>query len=463
MTPHYDVIIIGGGPTGTTCATLLSRRGRRVLLLEREKFPRFHIGESLTLFAADAFRCLGVYDELNSINYVQKRGLEFVLPDRSKKIYFKDRSEPTGDPWAFQMARAKLDEVLLRNAERHGAEIRQQHSVKEVLFEKGRAVGVSYVDQSEEPHGSAQRVHGRWILDCSGQSAVLNRQLAHNCRNDPLLSEKIAIFSHWRSEIGIENSEVELNFKLCVHPNRRDWFWYFPIDRNLVSLGVVLDRYSAKHRAGNLESLFRHYADETPFVREFLQDPSHRRIQKFRGVADFSYRSLSYSGDGWALAGDSAGFLDPIFSTGLQIAFNSAFKLAEIIDRVLKTPSDAQQMLEGYRIAVDQLYRINSTLVHRFYLSGIDYEKMESGWYLLTSTQWASSRYLLRFFWHGANVILRPKRVVRRWARDVLFGNVQPGNRIAALFLALAENDEAVLTRRGHSPELRQHFIEQEI
>jgi flavin-dependent dehydrogenase len=461
MTQQYDVIVIGGGPSGSTCASLIARRGRSVLLLEREKFPRFHIGESLTLFAAEAFRHLGVYEELDSLNYVQKRGLEFVLPDRSKKIDFKGRLDPGVGPWAFQMARSKLDHVLLQNARRLGVDVREQHAVKEVRFDGARAVGVTYLDQREGSASKLQQADAAWIIDCSGQSGVLNRQLPGNCRNDPLLSEKIAIFSHWGGKIGIENGEDILNFKLVVHPNRRDWFWYFPIDRDLVSLGVVLDRASAKRRAGSLESLFQQHADETPFVRDFLSNPDHLRVEKFRGVADFSYRSIRYYGDGWALAGDSAGFLDPIFSTGLQIAFNSAFRLAEAINRALDDPGTAIPTLEAYQVSVDQLYRINSTLVHRFYLSGIDYQKMENGLYLLFSTRWAGPRYLLRFLWHGANTIVRPQRIIRRWARDVLFGNTQPGNQIAALFLTMAENDEAALRKKG-GPIFRQRFIEQE-
>src|SRR5437899_3150376 len=137
MSPDYDVIVIGGGPSGSTCSTLLAQRGRKVLLLEREKFPRFHIGESLTLFAPEAFRKLGVYEELAAVNYVRKRGLEFVLPDKSRKVYFADPSEhePGLPTWTFQMARAKLDEALLRNAERTGVAVRERHSVAQVLFE----------------------------------------------------------------------------------------------------------------------------------------------------------------------------------------------------------------------------------------------------------------------------------------------------------------------------------------
>src|SRR5262249_6811979 len=122
---------------------------------------------------------------------------------------------------------------------------------------------------------------------------------------------------------------------------------------------------------------------------------------------------------------------------------------------------NATVSLEEYQTSVDRLYRINSTLVHRFYVAGIDYRKMQNGLYLLATTRWAGLGYLLRFLWHGTNTIVTPKRIVRRWSRDVLFGNIQPGNRIAASFLALAENDEALLRRRSEVM-VRQSFIEQE-
>src|SRR5438309_4064906 len=149
----FDVIVIGGGPSGSTSSALLSRKGHNVLLLERERFPRFHIGESLTLFAPQAFRELGVYEELAAINCVKKRGLEFVLPDKSKKLFFADRSgrQLGQQTWTFQMARSKLDQVLLRNAERAGVKVREQHQVIEVLFVGDRATGVSYKDLRQGP------------------------------------------------------------------------------------------------------------------------------------------------------------------------------------------------------------------------------------------------------------------------------------------------------------------------
>jgi len=465
VTPEYDVIIIGGGPSGSTCATLLAQRGRKVVIIEREKFPRFHIGESLTLFAPRAFRKLGVYEELAAANYVRKRGLEFILPDKSKKIYFAERwkHEPHLPTWTFQMARSKLDQILLRNAERHGAIVCEQHAVHEVLFDGDRAVGVTYRPLGEGPSVEPRSVYARWIIDCSGQSGVINRQLKNNCVNDLLLDDKISIFSHWTGDFDIVNSEDELNFKLCVHENRKDWFWWFPIDRNLVSMGVVIDRHSVKNREGDLEQLFFRYAADTPFIRDFVTKRNLIRTEKFRSVKDFSYRSKRYYGNGWVLTGDSAGFLDPIFSTGLQIAFNTAFRVVEILDKVLDSQVNASAEWAEYSATVDRLYRLNSTLVYRFYEAGIDFEKVGSAWYLLTRTKWATPAFLIRFLWHGAKVIMHPPSVIRSWARDVLFGNIQPGNRIADVFLVLAENYDALRQLRLADQKVREHFVELEV
>ena len=463
MNTEFDVIIIGGGPSGAICGTMLARSGHLVLLLEQEKFPRFHIGESLTTYATDAFKTLGVYEELDEINYVKKRGLEFVLPDKSKKIFFAERwrHDPNTIPWIFQMPRAKLDNVLLRNAERNGVTVREQHRVKEVLFVEDKAVGVSYRDLNPVTgNGELQHAYAPWTIDCSGQSGVLNKQLQNNVFDDILLDDKIAIYSHWQGNINIVNDENELNFKLCVHPNLRDWCWYIPLDKNLVSLGVVIDRYSVKNRQQDLESLFYEYAREIPFISSFLNNSTLERVEKFRGIKDFSYRSRQYYGKGWALAGDSAGFLDPIFSTGLQISFSTSFKLVELLDEMLKRKKMDYEALEAYETAVDRVYRLNSVLVYRFYACGIDFEKMESAKYTLINTKWASLGHLWRFLRIGIKVIAHPKTQRRSWAREVLFGDVKAGNLVAELFLVLADNYEALNKEALDKAATRTNFLD---
>ena len=461
---RHDVIIIGGGPGGSTCATMLSRAGHDVLLFEREKFPRFHIGESLTAFAADAFKKLGVYEELKKVNYVKKKGLHFVLPDKEKKVYFPEylKNEPDEIPWAFQMRRAVLDEILLRNAEKSGATIKERHAVREVIFEGDRAVGVVFRDLSEGAEAEDRRAYAKWVIDSTGQAGLINRHLKNNCYDDFLLDDKISIFSHWEGPLNITNSDDELNFKLCVHENRRDWAWYIPVDKYVVSIGVVIDRASVKHRDKSLEELFYEYTAKIPFVGDLVRNPAFERIEKFRGVKDFSYRSKRYYGPGWALTGDAAGFLDPIFSTGLQITFNSAFALSEAIDKALRNDAPDEVLFENYRKVLDTFFRINATLVYRFYECGIDFDKMQSGWYMWRHTPWADFRQRLRFLYYGTQIIVHPRKKVLAWAREVLFGNVRKGNQVARLFLLLAENYEKLHEERMRAAMPRLEFNELE-
>ena len=232
MNDNFDVIIIGGGPAGTTVGGKLAQRGRKVLILEREKFPRFHIGESITAFGFTVFKELGVYDELDAMNEVRKMGLEFVLWDKAFKVYFARESPQGPRRWAFQMARGPMDKVLLDNARRLGVDVREEHLVKRVLFDGERAVGVEYMDYSHGPSDELKTAHAKWIVDASGQGALINHQLRDNWYADPLLEYKMAVFSHWRGDIEVKNTEDELNFKLCVHRNRRDWAWYIPVAKD---------------------------------------------------------------------------------------------------------------------------------------------------------------------------------------------------------------------------------------
>ncbi|MBV8200391.1 MAG: tryptophan 7-halogenase, partial [Acidobacteria bacterium] len=164
---HFDVIIIGGGPAGTTVGSKLVQRGRKVLLLEREKFPRFHIGESITAFGFTVFKEMGVYDELAAMNDVKKKGLEFVLWDKSFPVFFyrENRDEPQN--WAFQMARSRLDKVLLDQARRNGVDLREERLVKRVLFQGDEAIGVEYKDYSQGPSEELHYAYAKWIVDAS--------------------------------------------------------------------------------------------------------------------------------------------------------------------------------------------------------------------------------------------------------------------------------------------------------
>jgi len=447
MKERYDVAIVGGGPGGAILGTLLGRRGLDVLILERQRFPRFHIGESVTAFGAELFRDLGVYDELKELNYIKKKGLEFVLPDKSKKLYFpsKDANEPGELPWAFQMARSKMDDVLLRNARRNGVDVREGCAVQQVIFEGDRAVGVEYkrtggADAADEGGPRSGRVLADWVVDASGQAGVLNRQLPDNCFNDHLHAKKIAIFAHFRGDFEFTNTDDDIHFKLCVHENKRDWAWFLPIEKDLVSIGVVLTKETVESRTGTLEELFFEASEKIAHVRDFLKQPGLEREGKLRSIADYSYRCRRYSGPGWALVGDSAGFIDPIFSTGLQITFNSAYKLADALTEALRDPARERAAFAQYDADLDRFFRVNSTLVHLFYTAKLDYELYEGAWYMWTNINFANWLYRLKYVWYGLKLVFVSEEDAKRMAEEVVFGNPQPGNKVAEMFLMLSKN-----------------------
>ncbi|HXO40412.1 MAG TPA: tryptophan 7-halogenase, partial [Thermoanaerobaculia bacterium] len=419
-------------------------------ILEREKFPRFHIGESITAFGFTVFKELGVYDELEAMNEVKKMGLEFVLWDKAFKVYFARESPQGPRRWAFQMARGKMDKVLLDNARRLGVDVREEHLVKRVLFDGERAVGVEYKDYSHGPSDELKTVHAPWIVDASGQGALINHQLRNNWYADPLLEYKMAVFSHWRGDIEVKNTEDELNFKLCVHRNRRDWAWYIPVAKDTLSLGVVLSQQTVKDEAQtkSLEQIFYDYARDIPFISDILKNPSLKTVEKFRVVRDYSYRSTRYYGDHWVIVGDSAGFIDPIFSTGLQVAFNSAYALIDPLDELLGQQQPDLSLLVPYDRAVDRYYRINSMLVYLYYLCKLDYRNYNFS-YMWSNIRWAGWSDRLRCARLYLRYLVGSREQKAAWFNEILFGNPGAANPLGDVAMALSRNYDKVFHERA--------------
>lgn len=449
MKPDHDVILIGGGPAGSTCACYLARAGKKVLLLESERHPRFHIGESITAFGTDIFKDLGVYEHLKEVNTIRKRGLEFVHHDHSRKLYFPDgpgRDEDGFLPWAFQMPRARFDQTLFEHARRSGADAREEQKVRRVLFEGERAVGVEWQDGTR-PDAPLQRATARWVVDASGQANVLNRQLPGNCKDHHLLQRKVSIFGHFRGTFDFRNGDDAIHFKLCVHRNKRDWAWWLPLDPDLVSIGVILSPETVKNRQGTKAELFDETIAQTAFLSDFVRQEGMRREGELRSVVDYSYSSRRHVGPGWALVGDSAGFIDPVFSTGLQITFNSARKLSAALLEILDDPTRQEALLADYDRTVDRYYRVNGTLVHLFYLAGVDPLRFEDAGFMWKAIPWAGWSYRLKFLYWGLRLAFKDVDTRRRMGEEVVFGNPQPGNLVAEQFLMLSKNFDEVYAK----------------
>ncbi len=301
-----DVIVIGGGPAGSTAATLLARQGLSVTLLERERFPRFQIGESLLPYNNDLFDRLGVTGDLMAGDYHPKYGAFFVTGDGGVSFRFRFDLR-LNDPYrrSFQVKRSEFDHLLLKNAEKHGVEVLQEMPVTSVdLSDPDRAV----------VNGNLE---ARFVIDASGHGAVVGNRLG--ARADVPSLKKIAFFAHYRNVPRAEGKDAG-NTVIVVLQNA--WFWLIPISAEVMSVGLVVDREHVLRCGLEPQALLERTIAATPWVAERMQHAE--RVSQIYARKDFSFRMDSLAGSNYALVGDAAGFLDPIFSTGVFMAMKSA-------------------------------------------------------------------------------------------------------------------------------------------
>jgi len=323
---HLDVIVIGGGPAGSTLATLLARRGKRVLLFERERFPRFHIGESLLPCSMPLFRELGVLEELER-RFLPKFGAEFVTNDGSlARRYCFGHGMVPGPDSAFEVDRAEFDRVLLDNAVLAGASVREGFQVTAVELEQDH-VTVTARDE----HGVPSEHRAALVVDAGGQQSLLASRLGLR-RMDPEL-RNYALFSHFSGatrHTGLEEGDISV----VLAPE--GWWWVIPLRNDRTSVGLVAPARSLHGRKPD-EAYLNEQIASSPYLAERLA-PS-RRVAPVRTISDWSYSTERLAGDRWLLVGDAGAFIDPVFSTGVYLGMVGAFKAAEAVDRALDRKS----------------------------------------------------------------------------------------------------------------------------
>jgi flavin-dependent dehydrogenase len=365
LSSEYDVVVIGGGPAGSTVSTLLAQRGLRVGLFERERFPRFHIGESLIPETYWVLKRLNMLPKMQKSHFVKKYSVQFVNAHgkESAPFYFWD-NKPHECSQTWQVVRSEFDKLMLDNAREHGVDAHEGVHVLDVLFEGDRARGV----MTQGADGKRE-VRAKVVVDASGQAALLQNRFKLRLW-DPILN-KGAIWTYWEGAYRDTGRDEGATMVLQT-TGRSGWFWYIPLHNNIVSVGVVAPfDYLFKGRGGH-EATYQEEVDRCPAVKQRVS--SGRRVTGYFATRDYSYRSRQVAGNGWVLIGDAFGFLDPLYSSGVLLALRSGEMAAEAIaDGLAKGDASAAQLGcwgDVFNEGVDRMRRLVCEYYNGFSFGG---------------------------------------------------------------------------------------------
>ena len=349
-----EVVVIGGGPAGSTVSSLVAERGHRVRLYERERFPRFHIGESLIPETYWVLRRLGMLEKMQRSHFVKKYSVQFVRAsgELSAPFYFwNNRPHECSQTW--QVVRSEFDSMMLDNAREHGVDVREGVRVLEVLFEGERAAGV----RVREEDGTEREVRARVVVDASGQSALLQHRLGLRVW-DPVLN-KHAIWTYWKGAYRDSGPDEGATVVLQT-ADRSGWFWYIPLHDDVVSVGIVAPPSHLFEGRGRPERVYHEEVERSPAVRRRLA--SAEQCAGIFSTKDYSYRSGRVAGDGFVLIGDAYQFLDPLYSSGVLLALRSGEAAADAIVAGLEQDDLSEARLSawgpGFNRGVDRMRRL---------------------------------------------------------------------------------------------------------
>lgn len=359
-TPDFDTIIIGAGPSGTAAATILAEKNRRVLVLEREKFPRYHIGESLLPFTFGPLQRLGMIERMRSSAFVKKFSVQFVSPNgrASQPFYFYNRYDRDTIAQTWQVLRSEFDSMLLENARSRGAQVLEEVTVKELLKENGRVVGV----KAQLKDGQWSEFRAPMTLDCSGkESFAAVRNLWR--MPDPYLN-KIAVWTYYRG--AKRDSGMDEGATTVAYVQEKGWFWYIPQHNDMVSVGVVADgKYLSRGGVKAPEQIFHREVNENAWIRDYLA--VGQQVGPYFITSEYTHHSKYCGMEGLLLAGDALCFLDPVFSSGVMLALKSGIMAADAIDDALTANDFSPARFTEYGRSLREGIENMRKLVYAFY------------------------------------------------------------------------------------------------
>jgi flavin-dependent dehydrogenase len=353
MMNRFDVAVIGGGPAGSVAGSVLARHGRRVVILEKEKFPRFQVGESTIPASLETLHRIGVKEKIDQAGFLIKHGGEIVSACGSAraKFLFKNGLNPRWKS-AYQIDRMTFDDILLKHAQALGCDVREGTAVESVEF---------------SPSGTVLRckdtgdvLEAGYVIDCSGRTSFLANRLGLK-QPFPHL-KKFSVYSYFQ-RAGHSNDPNDAFTRMIRAKD--SWFWVIPIAEGKLSIGVVMDLDTFRALKSSPEEVLTRCIEEQPEVRQWVENTT--RYMPVYATADFSYAVKRLFGDRWVLAGDAAGFIDPVFSSGIYIAIYSGEKAGDAVNSALADQAGRTNAFRQYERAVQKRFR--------------SYLKLSSAWY----------------------------------------------------------------------------------
>ncbi|MCD6035169.1 MAG: NAD(P)/FAD-dependent oxidoreductase [Rickettsiales bacterium] len=353
LTP--DILIIGGGPAGSTAAALLVKQGYSVTLLEKDHHPRFHIGESLLPMNLKIFEKLGVLDDVHAIG-VLKKGASFISEEYQKThTFYFDRSLEKNHGYAYQVKRSEFDHLLFKHAQKQGATTLEGVKVTRVQFSQDKQQVESVEAESEQ--GEKYHFTPRFVVDATGRDTLFSSALQLKLRNPH--NNSAAIFGHFS---GLKEMPDDDEGNIRVHLADQGWMWMIPLQHGITSVGIVATPEYLKERKGSLEEFFWDHCKRHAKVWERMEHA--KGVGEVQATGNFSYFSKEMYGKNYMMIGDAFGFIDPVFSTGVLFAMTSGTKASELIHTALQHPQKRERVFAAFRNETDRTMKRVSWFIY---------------------------------------------------------------------------------------------------